>query len=193
MWPWCPLTTFTATSNGKSRLPWWKSSSYGTPGHGIWVFLTKKLWENKPYSRNLVLITEIFYCIKAHSVRVHPKIPHIAEKTIYPETHISGTQCTLYHYVTKECFFILFFRQRRVFQKHPVSPFHLINSTQTRHKCGCVGVQRKETLSLRGPRAQEVTLTLFQTHAKEVNLFFFSNYQQAKWRLRCCVIGTSEA
>ena len=69
-------------------------SSYGTPGHGIWVFITKKLWENKPYSQKLVLITKIFYCIKAHSISVHPKNNHIAEKTIYPETHISGTQCT---------------------------------------------------------------------------------------------------
>ena len=41
------------------------------------------------------LITKIFYCMKAHSVRDHPKINHIAEKTIYPETHISGTQCSI--------------------------------------------------------------------------------------------------
>ena len=30
--------------------------------------------------------SEIFYCMKAHSVRDQLKIDHIAEKTIYPKT-----------------------------------------------------------------------------------------------------------
>ena len=30
--------------------------------------------------------SEIFYCMKADSVRDQPKIDHIAEKTIYPKT-----------------------------------------------------------------------------------------------------------
>ena len=73
------------------------------------------------------------------------------------------------HYVTQDCFFHLIFTPKEGVSETP----GLINSTQNPTQvwvCWCTK-ERDALIARPTPRAQEVILPLFQTYAKEVNLF----------------------